>query len=309
MLKFVIPSKNAKKFIAYVFCLLLFIWNVIYQLNEERYQVLYNQKKVESNISEFTVCINMEKEYNCSNSEGEKRKVCNQLNEFFDFIKDDQIYKTPKSIFERARNESLEKLFIIQPRHDKVDYFLMNKHFCIMYRLEEDNYILFHLYNDYSIPVSIFLEEKEYATDRSLFNYECEEFVRCNGFILNRYQIIVTYLESPFVSDCVNYEKINFDFKSYELIDSRGQCFNECLKQKYRLNFLFYSEKDDDEFQFNLTNHLLQQMWQEDFVLPNECNEICTRRNCVYFKYFDLGMLLLRTSCLSSKDQKNQFKN
>ena len=100
------------------------------------------------------------------------------------------------------------------------------------------------------------------------------------------------YLPSPYTSNCEDYSLLNFKFQKYERITTRGDCFNECVKKEYRLNFLFYTERDNDSFIFNTSDMLYQLFEKDKGKLVDECYEICKKRNCEFIKYFDQGYAL-----------------
>lgn len=229
MAGFVHPSiKDWKKFISYNFCLLAFAVNLILYLNKDRFDVIYNMETSETSIKEMTICITI-KWYNCSMASREEyREKCNQLNEVFNYAMNDDIpNKSPSSIAAKAREANLSDWFILEPISSKVTFFLINKHLCLALELDEENYILFHLLNKWAISIYVFFEIIDFSLDRHVFSYECDDFNRCDGFVLNRLQVVVIYLETPYVSDCANYVNLTFNFTNVEKIDCRMLCFNE----------------------------------------------------------------------------------
>lgn len=94
-----------------------------------------------------------------------------------------------------------------------------------------------------------------------------------------RYQLYVTYLESPYTSKCTFYAHKKYKFQKYEPILYRGDCFTECLKREYRLGSFYYSRRDKDEYRWDNTTR--------DEALKNmqfikNCSETCKNLNCKF---------------------------
>ena len=127
MLNYLPPSKNAKKFIAFLICFLCFIFNVIFQLNEQIRDVRYTYEQTETNISEITICLFIKK-INCSNvPKSIKLEKCNLMKNLFDYIMyDNETGKTPLTIFQKAKTMNLSDFFILEPGFERANYFLGN---------------------------------------------------------------------------------------------------------------------------------------------------------------------------------------
>lgn len=290
MIVFVHPSiGDWKKFVSYNLCLLAFAFNLIFYLNAYRFDVIYNMERSETEITKMSVCMKI-KWHNCSTASEKNSEKCNQLNELFNYTMDDSVLsKSPNSIAAKAREANLSDWFILEPEYSNLTFFLHNKHLCLGYTLAEENYILFHLHNKYSLSIFVFLQIIDFSLDRHVFNYECKDFQNCEGFVLNRLQVVVLYLETPYTSDCANYSKLKFNFTDLETVDSRVFCFNECLKDQYRFEILFYGEIDTRPYRFN-TSDLFEKTKEENYsVFTAYCKSLCRRRNCKYIRYMDLG--------------------
>lgn len=181
MINYKPPSRNQPIFLAYLACIGFFLYNFIYQIHVDRNKVTYAVKELETNISELSICIDI-KLYDCGNSiSSEHNEKCMELNKLFSYIMNDNIYRTPKMILEKALEMNLSKYFSLEPDYEKSIYYLDARFLCIQYSLSESSFVLFNIYNSYSITCFIFLEEYDQSMDSHLFRFECDNFRLCQG--------------------------------------------------------------------------------------------------------------------------------
>ena len=189
MINSYLSFKNIIKLITYSLCLIYFLFNFLYQLNEDQYQVIYKSKEVETSISEMIICLDIDEMLfvNCSEiKKVEYEEKCEEINEFLDYIVDDEIIKSPKDIINKAEELKFDQFFNLEPKYDNTEIYLLNKLICIKYYLEEDDHNLFQIYNLYSMPIFIFFKDIDKSINKNLFFYDCYPFSSCHGFILNR---------------------------------------------------------------------------------------------------------------------------
>ena len=96
-----LPSKDLAQFISYVICIIYFLFNFIYQLNDNWTNVIYSLKEIETNISEIVICFEIDDfiDFNCDKIESKNYEKCEQLVNFSKYVSNDQIDKSPNYFF------------------------------------------------------------------------------------------------------------------------------------------------------------------------------------------------------------------
>ena len=178
-----LPSKDLAQFISYVICIIYFLFNFIYQLNDNWTNVIYSLKEIETNISKMVICFEIEDfiGFNCDKIEDKNYEKCKELVNFSKYVSNDQIVKSPNTIIQKANDLKIGELFILEPEYDYLEIYLESKMICNKYTLSEDNSVLFNIYNRYSIPIYVYLDEIDLSIDKYLFKYECDIFISCTG--------------------------------------------------------------------------------------------------------------------------------
>lgn len=266
-----------------VLCLIILLTS-IQNLNLKSRKVYFqNKHQSEPRIQHISICLEIES-YNCSNLGEPFHEACLRLNEITDHIQNKDIQKTPNSLLELARLKNLSNLFYFKPSFDLAEYYLLYNHLCISYTNTEPERAIVLLENSFGLTVTVFLHNDRHKTSfkEELFKYNCKNFVECpSGYFVSMSDLQFLYLKEPYETKCIKFDKKQFSFQKFEKIKKKTDCFNECIKSRYRLSRLFYSSKDTELFQSVKDERLTL---PKDDALIEQCTKSCGNPGCLTTK-------------------------
>lgn len=247
---------------------------IFYEANYENLEQVY-----------LSICLKINSSlFDCSNLVESKSEVCEKLKNYYKYIEDDREVKSPSQIltkYDELNLPDLVKFDSVVHQNFKYLYF---KQLCFTYKLnltikDETNLLSSKLTNQFNISLKLFLHTESQIIPGKVVKLICDNFKKCNYF-----QFIASqYSKKKIESNCQNYSNVEFHFRKFERIDSKTSCFMECIKFKHRLDYLFYSKKDEKGLQF------VKNQDHNRTVLQNieQCKFKCSTSDCmIYFYHF-----------------------
>ena len=280
---------------AFYTCLLC-VWFVVYNsmhLIEKAGtgKVVHNSNYERINKMPFiTACLAIDSgSYNCSRVQSLYRK-CEELEELFRFIESNEIFKTPREMFNRVDNLKIRDfiLFSAPSKYKFSEYFLNYNHLCFKYECEHcDTPVKGAIQNAFKLSYSVFFHDEENPIEfnKYLGTQICSQFESCTSQALNLEKYKFKLLSTPYSTDCLDYEEQRFSFQSTILIKSQLECLNECNKHHFISSYFFYKSNNPLNLNYTFTRNLTEKDF-ENLPAYRKCFKLCSKPDCLSTRYF-----------------------
>lgn len=307
----------------YLIIIFFVVYN-LFSLVKNKFVTIIDYQKDVLKEDYLSICLNIDSlEFKCEDIDDRSLiDICNNLRNFFEYIKNNTQFKSPYDIIRKAEVLDIASYFKFKSNSVKAflkEYYLNQNHLCIFYSLkfkeiirpedkqdefldEEYNFHTVNVSNPYRIQYMIHFHDLSLPRSVGYHeNVKCFNFKKCKNMKAKAAQFKYYFLTKPYDTKCLDYSNAKFSINNTEKIVSKQACLQECLKRQLRSSFFLYSKADRENFSLNHFNDLNQ----IDSSYVSHCESLCPSQTCfiIYHNFYRIEYIEEDyTNLLISKD-------